>query len=947
MKKLTTLLAMVMFGALTFGGLTPASASTLVLDRGEIGVFDVASDGGVPVLQVRDGTGVAADRVVAREPSDVVIRIDGDTALTDTGDYRVGSEADVDLPMLSWNTELAAATGAESLSLEIGVDGPGDVAIETEDENGASQLRFDSAQVDRVDIAVPAEEDTDWSFTEAGDYVLQVLPRLHTAEGVVTGPMAEYRIEVTEPSVEPVPEPAPGPAPEPGPGPAPAPASESTPQQRVEQPRTQSSAQTATMASQAEGTRIEPCFGIEVSEDAEEVNEGHFDFGVQVIDGELNSLVKDDRPTPAEWRPADELLFRLDETSEMSVPAAPQFSFLGEPGDVVWNIGQTQEPGVPWLGWNTQHETARANIAGPTTWTLDEVEGPGELFIFQTGSFGNLIKVLGTADDWPTELSIPSNVHAHGNWSFTEPGAYKVTTTHTATLNSGETVTSTDTLTFLVGPCVDAPEGNLDDELLLSDAELVEDNRNEISVDPSTVEAGDDVTVSVPGADEGDWLMPVVYSDPQQTSWARLNASGELTGVTTPENLEEGDHKLAVYTAEGALVGWGPLAVQAADDPGSDDPGNDQPGNDDPGGDAPGNDDSGNDRPGSDAPGHDDPGRDAPGSTGPGGISGGSAAKSIDPCIAAGGTRGTGSGDGAGGDGSGAGGGSGGAAQAVADGHFDFGPIIEDGQLIPRVKDDRSQPPEWVDPASRIFQLGTAAEMQVPDAEAYSFLGEPGDTIWMIPQTQIADVPWLGWNTQHETVRSDVAGPVTFSLESVDGPGRLGVYLNDSFGGVGQKKFGNLDGFPSSFDVPLNVHEHGNWAFTEPGTYRVTMTLSATLNSGGQVSESATLTFEVGSGGTSGASVASEGVTVPALLAAKLPSAGTTTIADSAAEGDEKAEGDKPKADSAPKAAGGSDCILPKAGAPENASELLLLGLLLAGSGGAVVASRRFVGAGR
>ncbi|MBM9463635.1 TIGR03773 family transporter-associated surface protein [Aeromicrobium sp. YIM 150415] len=946
MKKLTTLLAMVVFGALTFGGLAPAAATTLVLDRGEIGVFDVASDGGVPVLQVRDGTGLAADRVVAWEPSDVVIRVDGDAALTGDGGYRVGTDPVEGLPALSWNTELAAASGAESLSLEIGVDGPGDVAIETEDENGSAQLRFDSAQVDSVVLDVPAEEDTAWSFTEAGDYVLEVVPRLHTAEGVVTGPMAEYRIEVTEPSVEPAPEPSSAPAPEAAPAAEPEPA----PQLRVDQPRAAASAPAAAPASRSDGTKIEPCFGIEVSEDAEEVSDGHFDFGVQVQDGDLISRVKDDRATPATWRPADELLFRLDETAEMEVPASPAFSFLGEPGETVWNIGQTQEPGVPWLGWNTQHETARAAIDGPTSWTLDEVEGPGELFIFQTGSFGNLIKVLGTADDWPKELSIPSNVHAHGNWSFTEPGAYKVTTTHAATLTSGETVTSTDTLTFLVGPCVDAPGQNLDEELLLTDDDLVEDNRNDVSVAPSTVEAGDEVTVSVPGAAEGDWLMPVVYSDPQQTSWARLDASGEITGVTTPDDLDEGDHKLAVYDAEGELVGWGPFTVEAADDPGNDDPGTDDPGTDDPGLDDPGSDD-----PGTDDPGAGDPGSDVPGGTGPGGIGGGSAPKAIDPCIAAGGTRG-GSGGGADGDGdrSGTGGGSGGAAQTVSDGHFDFGPIIEDGALLPRVKDDRSQPPEWVDPSSRIFQLGAAAEMQVPDAEAYSFLGEPGDTVWMVPQTQIADVPWLGWNTQHETVRSEVAGPVTFTLDGVDGPGQLGVYLNDSFGGVGQKKFGDLDGFPSSFEVPLNVHEHGNWAFTEPGTYQVSMTLSATLNSGGQVSESATLTFQVGSGGTSGASAMDEGVTMPALMTVTLPMADTVSIADGDdAEGDKpKAgdaakDGDKPKAESAPKASGGSDCVLPKAGAPENSGELLLLGILLAGSGAAVVASRRFVGAGR
>lgn len=184
-------------------------------------------------------------------------------------------------------------------------------------------------------------------------------------------------------------------------------------------------------------------------------------------------------------------------------------------------------------------------------------------------------------------------------------------------------------------------------------------------------------------------------------------------------------------------------------------------------------------------------------------------------------------------------------AEVVRSGHFDFGALIAGDRLEARIKDDRTQPPAWVAPSSVAFGIGSSAKASVPSSPAYGFLGEPGDDVWILPQTQSAALPWLGWNTQHETVRERVAGPVRFTLDNLTGPGDLAVFLNDSFGGVGEKKLGTTPGFPRSFDVPLNVHAHGNWAFTEPGTYRITLTQSARLKTGRAVADTATLTFHV------------------------------------------------------------------------------------------------------
>lgn len=180
-----------------------------------------------------------------------------------------------------------------------------------------------------------------------------------------------------------------------------------------------------------------------------------------------------------------------------------------------------------------------------------------------------------------------------------------------------------------------------------------------------------------------------------------------------------------------------------------------------------------------------------------------------------------------------------------SDGHFDFGPVLEGGELKPRVKDDRLSPAQWVDPATLVFHLGAKAAQQAPGG-AFDFLGT--GTIWQIPLTQEAGVPWLGWNTQHPSIAGHTQGPITLTLDALDGPGHLAVYSVNSWGQPADRFFGTLDGFPRSTEITVGgsgVHVHGIWAFTEPGIYVATMTFSGTVD-GAHRSGSTTLTFAVG-----------------------------------------------------------------------------------------------------
>ncbi|MCD4549206.1 TIGR03773 family transporter-associated surface protein [Schaalia sp. lx-260] len=185
------------------------------------------------------------------------------------------------------------------------------------------------------------------------------------------------------------------------------------------------------------------------------------------------------------------------------------------------------------------------------------------------------------------------------------------------------------------------------------------------------------------------------------------------------------------------------------------------------------------------------------------------------------------------------------------DGHFDLGPAIENKTVYARIKDERQQPARWIDPAQLVFAVGTPAQLKAP--AALSFIATEGSDVWMIPSTQIQGVPWLGMNSQREEIVNGTQGGVTFTLESVNGPGKFAVFNAGALGsGVGTHVF---DAPGSMYTLPANTHAHQNWVFTQPGTYKVTLLmkvkpLGEALNGSGTHNGSTlTLTGEKGPNG--------------------------------------------------------------------------------------------------
>ncbi|AUS77371.1 hypothetical protein C1701_02175 [Actinoalloteichus sp. AHMU CJ021] len=187
----------------------------------------------------------------------------------------------------------------------------------------------------------------------------------------------------------------------------------------------------------------------------------------------------------------------------------------------------------------------------------------------------------------------------------------------------------------------------------------------------------------------------------------------------------------------------------------------------------------------------------------------------------------------------------GGERVVISDGHVDIGPRFEDGAWVLRVRDDTVDPPAWRDLDDVVLHVTDLATAEVPEDEAFSFLGAPGDEVWLLPQAQVEGVLWPGWNTQDAEVATRVAREVTWSLHGVEGPGEFALFLNGSFGEP-DPVFDSREGFPQASGVEVNTHVHGNWAFLEPGAYLLDIEMSARLADGEEVSDRRTLRFFAG-----------------------------------------------------------------------------------------------------
>jgi putative ABC transporter-associated repeat protein len=175
------------------------------------------------------------------------------------------------------------------------------------------------------------------------------------------------------------------------------------------------------------------------------LSSGHVDYASRIVNGKLESLIKDGTTQTAAWREPSGTVVWLKPSARVTLPV--NYGAIGPAGSAVWQVPQTQNTDLVWLGWNSE-ELSAATTASPVSWTLNSVSGPGSLKVFLQGSFGEVKSVV--FDNGGTH-AIALGKHVHGNWAFSAEGVYRLSFTQSVTLAGGATSSDTETLTIAVG----------------------------------------------------------------------------------------------------------------------------------------------------------------------------------------------------------------------------------------------------------------------------------------------------------------------------------------------------------------------------------------------------------------------------------------------------------------------------------------------------------------
>ena len=197
----------------------------------------------------------------------------------------------------------------------------------------------------------------------------------------------------------------------------------------------------------------------EWSNEASEISVGHVDLGPRLIDGQWRAGLRHDAEKGAVWRDPNQTVLRVNDAAIMTAPDSADYPFLADvAGKPVYVVPQTQNPGVVWLGWNTQDPAVTATIDRGLTMRVGPVSGPGRAWLFlQSGTFGKPL-LLADSGAAPGDVWIDSGTHVHANWAFSAPGTYTATVTFLGTTTAGEAVSASTTLRFAVGDAASASE---------------------------------------------------------------------------------------------------------------------------------------------------------------------------------------------------------------------------------------------------------------------------------------------------------------------------------------------------------------------------------------------------------------------------------------------------------------------------------------------------------
>lgn len=515
------------------------------------------------------------------------------------------------------------------------------------------------------------------------------------------------------------------------------------------------------------------------------------------------------------------------------IPADPKFSFLGRAGTIVWVLPQTQNEELLYLGYGGDGIPAGVFTGDAVTVTLKSVEGPGDFFSYKTDTFGNPVVYFNTRDGITAadSATVQAGGDAHLNWAFTAAGTYTVVLEASGTLVAGNKPTSSGPIafTFSVTTPTVWSTGHTDLALEYDDATGAwnlhagqDATGQELAASEVVLRVKPGAKTTVPAdskfsflgaSGSAIWLLPQTQNedllylgyggdDIPEGAFVDNRVTVTLKSVTGPGDFfsyktDTFGNPVVYFNTKDGITTNDVVTVQA-------------------GGDA-----------------HLNWAFTAVGDytvvlEASGTLVAGNKATSSGP-VAYSFTVAP--------------------DQAIlSTGHtdlsLDYDHIGDTYNL--HVGSDTFETEYAADEV--VLQVNPEAKTTVPTDPKFNFLGNAGDPIWLLPQTQNEELLYLGYGGDAIPAGVFTGDQVKVTLQSVQGPGDFFSYKTDTFGNP-VVYFNTKDGITTNDFVTVQAggDAHLNWAFTAAGTYTVVLEASGKLLNSTNVTSSGPVayTFEV------------------------------------------------------------------------------------------------------
>lgn len=182
-------------------------------------------------------------------------------------------------------------------------------------------------------------------------------------------------------------------------------------------------------------------------------------------------------------------------------------------------------------------------------------------------------------------------------------------------------------------------------------------------------------------------------------------------------------------------------------------------------------------------------------------------------------------------------------------GHADIVDVAyEEGAFEIAVHDETVEPDVERDPADVLFWAKPESAVAVPDDSRYAFLGNPGATVYVLPEVENEALLFAGIATEELEPGVFAGDTISLRFKKVIGPDGVSLFTTDPAGNP-SVAVDSEDGLPDVITLPVGTHMHQNWAFEKPGYYAIKVEVTGVLagTTTTVTSDAVWLKFKVGS----------------------------------------------------------------------------------------------------